>query len=78
MSQDRQLEYLVLDSNAFIRGYGVSNLFNKAKSIVTIEEVIQEIRDSKAREVLQNLPFQLDIRSPSAEICTEGAFFTFE
>jgi rRNA maturation endonuclease Nob1 len=66
------LEYLILDSNAFIRGYGLHNLCKKAKHIVTIDEVINELKDSKAREVLQNLPFELEIKVPSPSSCKEG------
>lgn len=75
---DSQLEYLILDSNAFIRGYGLSNLLRFAKNIVTIDEVLQEIRDSKARETLQNLPFSLDTLSPSPSACSEVANFALK
>jgi hypothetical protein len=67
-----QMKYLILDSNAFIRGYGLANLCKKAEHLVTIDEVIDEIRDSKAKETLLNLPFELETRAPSAAVCKEG------
>jgi rRNA maturation endonuclease Nob1 len=66
-----QLEYLVLDSNAIIKGHGL-DLFNRAKRIVTIEEVLRELRDSKARDLLLRLPFEIEIRLPSHEAIKEG------
>jgi hypothetical protein len=67
-----QMKCLILDSNAFIRGYGLANLCKKAEHLVTIDEVIDEIRDSKAKETLLNLPFELETRTPSAAVCKEG------
>jgi RNA-binding protein NOB1 len=71
-NEEDLLEYLVLDSNAFIRGYGLNDLCKKAKHIVTIDEVVNELKDSKAREVLKNLPFELEIKVPSPSSCKEG------
>jgi len=69
------LEYLILDSNAFIRGQ-VFDLFNKAQRIVTVAEVISEVRDSKARELLEKLPFNLEIMNPSPASCQAGIAFS--
>ena len=66
-----ELEYIVLDSGALIKGYGLE-LFKKANKIVTISEVITEIRDSKARDLLQRLPFDLIERTPSIEAVKTG------
>ncbi len=70
-TQLNQLEVLVLDSNAFIRGHGF-DLYNKAKRIVTTAEVLAEIKDSKAKELLARLPFNLEVISPSSTACHEG------
>ena len=61
---DPQLEHLIVDSGAIIRGHGLS-FFNRAQKVWTVAEVMQEIRDSKARELLDSLPFPIEIRSPS-------------
>lgn len=58
------LEHLVIDSGAIIRGQGF-NYFNCAKRFWTVQEVLGEIRDSKARHLLSTLPFEIEIRSPS-------------
>lgn len=69
-----KLKYLVLDTGAFIKG-NVIELYNKAENIVTISEVIGEIRDSKARDVLERLPFEVELRNPSVESIKAGEFF---
>ena len=59
-------EYVVLDSGAIINGQAYS-LSKYGKSICTVEEVIKEIRDSKSRHLLEVLPYQLEVMSPSNE-----------
>ena len=58
-------EYLVVDSGAIIRGHGY-NFHRMTNKICTIQEVISEIRDSKSRHLLESLPFEIEIRSPSS------------
>lgn len=60
----KQLEYLVLDAGALIRGHGLV-LYKTAKKIITVPEVLAEIRDSKSRELLSKLPFEIEERIPS-------------
>ena len=58
------LDHVVLDAGAIIRGYGYS--FTKiSQNIWTVAEVISEIRDSKSREFLDSLPYQIEIRNPT-------------
>jgi rRNA maturation endonuclease Nob1 len=59
-----QLKYLVIDSGAIIRGEGYS-FPRMAEKLVTIQEVISEIRDSKSREKLEAFPYAIDIKVPS-------------
>ena len=59
-----KMEYIVIDSGAIIRGQAF-NLQSIAKSICTIQEVIGEIRDSKSRNVLSTLPYEIEILNPS-------------
>ena len=59
-----ELDFLVLDAGAIIKGHGL-DLFKKAKAIVTVAEVIAEIRDSKARDLLARLPYELEERELS-------------
>lgn len=65
------LEFLVIDSNAIIKGHGL-DLYTKAKLIVTVPEVLDEIRDSKAKELLSRLPFTLEIQNPTPAACKQG------
>ena len=58
-------QYLVVDSGPVIRLTGTSVLWKKARTFYTVPAVIQEIRDAKAREHLDQLPFDLIPREPS-------------
>lgn len=63
-SSTKTLEYLVLDAGALIRGHGLI-LYSKAKKIITVPDVIAEIKDSKSRDLLAKLPFEIEERMPS-------------
>lgn len=58
---------LIVDSGAIIKHSGFSTLHNSASKYFTTQGVLDEIRDSKARHHLESLPFQMDVREPSAE-----------
>ncbi len=58
---------LIIDSGAIIKHSGFSTLHNSASKYLTTQGVLDEIRDSKARHHLESLPFQIDVREPSAE-----------
>eukprot|EP01138_Halocafeteria_seosinensis_P011784 gb/GECG01012042.1/.p1 GENE.gb/GECG01012042.1/~~gb/GECG01012042.1/.p1 ORF type:complete len:450 (+),score=67.45 gb/GECG01012042.1/:1-1350(+) len=64
MEGPRRIETLVIDSGALIAG---NNLANKATRYVTVPDVLSEIRDKKARDYLESLPFELEVRDPSEE-----------
>ena len=69
------LEVLVVDSGAIIRGHG-TNFHRHAKRFVTVQEVLSEVRDSKSRDLLSSLPYELEIRSPSDEAMAAVAQFS--
>lgn len=69
------LATLVVDSGAIIRGHG-TNFHRKAEKFVTVQEVLAEIRDSKSRDLLASLPYELEIRSPSDESMAAVASFS--
>lgn len=58
--------YLVIDSGPIIRLTG-SCLAKRAKQFFTVPAVLQEIRDAKARQHLESLPFTLIPREASHE-----------
>lgn len=66
---DHETRYraLVIDSGPIIRMTGLTNLRDKAMVYYTIPAVLQEIRDAKARQHLQTLPFEIKTREPSPE-----------
>jgi len=67
---------LVLDSGPIIRQYNISNLIQHAQKFYTVSAVISEIRDAKARERLQTLPFLLEIRNPQPTSMTAVTNFS--
>jgi rRNA maturation endonuclease Nob1 len=67
-------KHMVVDANALIKMKG-SQLYHKAENFWTVEAVKNEIRDSKAREHLNQLPFELISRQPSAEAMSAVAQF---
>ncbi|DAZ93062.1 TPA: hypothetical protein N0F65_009736 [Lagenidium giganteum] len=60
----KKLQHLIIDSGAIIKG---TNLTSLAENFWTVPDVLNEIRDKHARTKLQNLPFELKTREPSAE-----------
>jgi hypothetical protein len=55
---------VVIDTGAIVKGETKS--FHKyASRFYTCQEVLQEVRDLKSREILASLPFELEIRTPS-------------
>ena len=63
------LKHLVVDSGAIIKGCGYE--FHKtSKRFWTVQDVVNEIRDSKSLHLLETLPFELEIRSATASKAT--------
>ena len=58
---------LIIDSGPIIRHTGLTSLRDKAARYVTVPAVLQEIRDAKARQHLETLPFDLETKEPSAQ-----------
>ncbi|CAM9129133.1 unnamed protein product [Ectocarpus sp. 12 AP-2014] len=71
---DQKLTHLVIDSGAIIKGAGMT-LASAAENFWTIPEVVAEIRDKKARQHLESLPFELKLREPSDEAMKFAASF---
>jgi len=58
---------VVVDSGAIIKHAGFQTLHNAGHLYVSPPGVLDEIRDRQARQHLENLPFNLQIREPTAE-----------
>ena len=57
-------EYLVVDSGGFLTNAPLRDLAN---NLVTLTDVVGEIRDKEARQRLEVMPLDLSYRQPSAE-----------
>jgi len=57
-----KVDTLVVDSGAFIKG---APLQDWSTSLVTVKEVLSEIRDIHTRRRLQVLPYDLTFREPT-------------
>lgn len=69
-NQDNIYHALVIDSGPIIRlqtASSTSELWKRATHFYTVPAVLAEIRDAKARQHLQTLPFELKTREPSPE-----------
>jgi len=60
---------LVADSSAFIKG---ASLKAWSGNVVTVREVVSEIKDVNTRQRLQVLPYDLSFREPSQEALHHG------
>lgn len=58
----KEVDVLVADSGAFIR---TSPLEKWSPYVVTVREVVTEVRDENTRRRLQVLPYELHIQEPS-------------
>jgi RNA-binding protein NOB1 len=67
VDEDDVYQYLVVDSGPIIRLSGMSTLWKRAKKFYCVPAVLQEIRDAKARQHLETLPFELIPREASPE-----------
>jgi len=56
-----------VDSGPIIRLTGMSSLWKRAEKFYTVPAVLQEIRDAKARQHLESLPFELVAKEASQE-----------
>jgi RNA-binding protein NOB1 len=56
---------LVLDANAFIKGF--DDFASTADVFVTVPQVVQEVKDRQSRELLERLPFELVVLDPTPQ-----------
>ncbi len=59
----------VVDANAIIAGLRLERL---AEQVMTIAEVLKEIRDKQSREYLESLPVRIQCLEPSDESLRAG------
>ncbi|CAI5458756.1 unnamed protein product [Closterium sp. Yama58-4] len=66
------VQCLVVDANVLILGTASLQKFASEAEIVTVREVLAEVRDRTARQQLSVLPFDIKCREPSDEAIKEG------
>lgn len=64
-----QRSILVLDTGALIN---CVNLHSYQSELWSVEEVLREVRDKKAREMLLSLPVPIQTREPTPEAVRRG------
>uniref|UniRef100_A0A7S4CVP1 20S-pre-rRNA D-site endonuclease NOB1 n=1 Tax=Eutreptiella gymnastica TaxID=73025 RepID=A0A7S4CVP1_9EUGL len=64
VSLAKDLQYLVIDTNAIIAG---GNFWQKAPKVVTTDEVLTEVKDKKSATFLRDLPVTIEVENPDAD-----------
>ena len=57
-------EYLVIDSGGFLKN---APFFEIASNLVTLPEVIGEIKDKNTKQWIENMPFDIMYKQPTSE-----------
>lgn len=63
----KQPRVAVVDANAIINGEHLLSLMRFNDKLVTVPEVLREVRDKQSRQTLQNLPYTIQTEEPSEE-----------
>jgi hypothetical protein len=68
-SSANKLRALVIDAGPLIKNFKLHHL---AEEFYTVSEVLEEVRDAAARQQLELTPYDIKVRSPSAEALKAG------
>ena len=69
ITREGEIGILIADSGAFIKD---APLEKWTKNVITVREVVSEIRDISTRTRLQVLPYNLSFREPSHDAVHHG------
>jgi len=64
-------EYLVVDSGGFIKN---APLHQYGEQLVTMYDVIDEIKDKSTKQRLASMPFELNYKNPDSTSIQKGNF----
>lgn len=65
----RVAEYLIIDSGGFIKN---APLHEYGQELITLHDVIAEIRDKATKQRLQALPYELQYKEPDSASLQKG------
>mmetsp|Transcript_10755 Transcript_10755/g.14951 ORF Transcript_10755/g.14951 Transcript_10755/m.14951 type:complete len:559 (-) Transcript_10755:165-1841(-) len=58
---------LILDSGAFITGSNIASRYGPSYRYVTIQDVVDEIKDERSRQTLESFPFKIELLTVEKE-----------
>ncbi|GAB4823751.1 hypothetical protein N2152v2_010797 [Parachlorella kessleri] len=64
---DSKARIAVVDANAIINGEHLLSLMRFNEKVVTVPEVLKEVRDKQSRQTLQSLPYTIHTQEPAEE-----------
>jgi RNA-binding protein NOB1 len=70
LTSSEGLKIVVVDANAVINGIRLEGIADKA---VTLQDVLDEVRDKQSRQFLASLAIKLEVSEPSEESLKAGA-----
>lgn len=69
---DHKTSVGVIDANAVIQRSGLMNLKQTVDRVVTVPEVLREVKDAQSRQAMATLPFEIETEEPSEESLRAG------
>ena len=69
---DSKPRIAVVDANAIISGEHLLSLMRFNEKVVTVPEVLKEVRDKQSRQALQSLPYTIHSQEPAEESVKAG------
>ena len=63
------VDSLVVDTGSFIKGVSFESW---SKRVITVKEVLSEIKDTNTRQRLRTLPYEIAFREPSQHSLKHG------
>ena len=69
VNDDKKMKYLIADTAAFIKNVP---MFEYAHNVISIRDVIDEIRDKETRQRLLACPIEIEYKEPDANSMKKG------
>ena len=71
ISKDKKMKFLIADTAAFIKNV---QMHEYAHNVMSIRDVIDEIRDKETRQRLLACPIEIEYRDPDVSSIKKGMF----